>query len=287
LDLIVPVSPFSAALEVATAHGLPTRDAQVIRDATNVLVHLKPAPVIARVPLTLARLRDRAWFTEEVELASFLAQAGAPVVPPTENVDPGPHEHGLFLVSFWTHVGHDPERFDAPAAGRSLRELHQALQAFHRPLPAWERLDEVGRVLDLIQPSELVSPSELGALHAVRERLLPPPELPQRPLHGDSHFRNLLWTSAGPLWTDLENACAGPVEYDLACLHWRDDPGTADALASYGAYDEVVVEQVTPYLVLFLAAWMILVVERAPSEGGRAEARRRIERALAHAGSAK
>lgn len=48
-----------AALTVAKQHGLPTRNARILRDLTNVLVHLAPAPVVARVPLTLARLRPR------------------------------------------------------------------------------------------------------------------------------------------------------------------------------------------------------------------------------------
>jgi hypothetical protein len=83
------------------------------------LVHLLPAPVVARVPITLARLRDREWFGLEVALGSFLAQAGAPVVPPAAAVDPGRHERGPFLVSFRAHVEHDPDRFDA--GGRATR----------------------------------------------------------------------------------------------------------------------------------------------------------------------
>src|SRR5881397_750489 len=106
-DLIVPVSPLSAALAVAMDHGLPTRDARVLRDLTNVLVHLSPAPVVARVPITLARLRDRDWFAQEIELAGFLAERGAPVAPPTDVVDRGPHEHGERLVCFWAYVDHD------------------------------------------------------------------------------------------------------------------------------------------------------------------------------------
>jgi hypothetical protein len=282
----VPISPLSAALSVAREHGLPTQDARVVRDATNVLVHLDPAPVVARVPMTLSRLRDRSWFQLEVELASLLAASAAPVAPPAQDVDPGPHEHGGFLVSFWAYVEHDSGRFDPAAAGRSLRELHEAMAAFDRPLPAWHRLDEVGRVLDLIRPSELISSEEIDGLRTVRERLVPPARSQMRPIHGDSHFRNVLWTREGPLWGDLENACAGPVEYDLACLRWRDDPGTAEALAAYGSHDEAAVDEVTPYLALFLAAWTVLVVERVPSDGARAEARRRIERALEASGGA-
>jgi hypothetical protein len=91
----------------------------------------------------------------------------------------------------------------------------------------------------------------------------------------------VLWSPDGPLWTDLENACRGPVEYDLACLLWRGAPGTEDAVAAYGRYDAELASRLEPYLAVFLAAWTIVVVERDPRPGARAELRRRIERATA------
>jgi thiamine kinase-like enzyme len=115
-------------------------------------------------------------------------------------------------------------------------------------------------------------------LREAHARLCAEPVAEGRPLHGDSHFRNILWSRDGPLWTDLENACTGPVEYDLAALAWRGMDGTAEALAAYGAYDPKIVEGVTPFLALFLTAWTIPIVERdRSSPGGRAEARRRLD----------
>jgi hypothetical protein len=273
-----------AAVEVARAQGMRVTEPRVVRDRTNVLVHLYPAPVVARVPMTLARLRPPEWFAQEVELAAFLSGAGAPVAPPTTDVDPGPHMRDGFLVSLWQLVDHDDSRFDAAGAGAALGSLHAVLAAYRGKLPTCERLDEVGRVLEMLEPSDLVSASQLEGLRAVHERLAAASLPAGRPLHGDSHFRNLLWTPDGPLWTDLENACTGPVEYDLACLAWRAEPGTDDALAAYGAYDERLIEKAIPYLALFLAVWTIVVVERAPSPGGTREAARRVERALEHAG---
>jgi Ser/Thr protein kinase RdoA (MazF antagonist) len=274
----VPETPISAALAAAAAHELPTAEPRILRDLTNVLVHLHPAPVVARVPITLARLRAPSWFEQEVELAAFLAAAGAPVAPPANGVDPGPHEAGDFLVSFWAYVDHDPDRFEAAAVGGSLRELHEELGRYPRPLPTCDRLDEVRTLLAGLEPDDLVSLEELESLRALASRLSP--NRSGRPLHGDSHFRNVLWSPEGPLWTDLENACSGPIEYDLACLYWRNQPGTREALAAYGAFDERTLEEVTPLLVLFLAAWTILVARRVPSPGGDAEARRRIGCAL-------
>jgi Phosphotransferase enzyme family len=272
-----------AALATARRVGLPTAEPRVLRDLTNVLVHLAPAPVVARVPLTLARLRGPDWFAQELRLASFLAEAGAPVAPPAPGVDPGPHEHEGLHVGFWAFVEHDPARADPAAAGRALAELHHALERYPEPLPACARLEEVGRLLELLRPSQTASESDLDALRATHELLRGVALPPGRPLHGDSHLANVLWTPVGPLWADLENACSGPVEWDLACIAWRDAPGTAEALEAYGEHDPALIEAATPFLALFLAAWTIAVVERAPSEGGLAEARRRIERATAYA----
>jgi len=144
-----------------------------------------------------------------------------------------------------------------------------------------DRLEEVGALLEQLQPSRLVSAADLTGLRAVHERLGAGPRLSGRPLHGDAHLNNLLWGPDGPVWTDLENACSGPPEYDLACIAWRAVPGTEEALPAYGHYDPAAIRRCEPYLALFLAAWTIVVVERKWTAAGAEEARRRIERALA------
>jgi hypothetical protein len=117
-------------LDVARRHGLPTSDAVVLRDLTNLIVHLRPAPVVARAQLTLGALRGRSWAETEMDAALFLAAAGAPIAPPARDVDPGPYEVDGSLVTFWTYVDHDPARADAAAAGHALRELHEAFAAY-------------------------------------------------------------------------------------------------------------------------------------------------------------
>jgi len=269
--------PLDAALAVARAHGLPTDGARVVRDSTNLLVHLAPAPVVARVPLTFTLAREPAWFAQEIALAAWLAEQGAPVAPPAH--DPGPHEHGEHLVTFWEYVDHDPTRADPAAAGRALRELHEALAAYPVQLPPCDRLAEVEDLLWRLSPSPLASAGELTALRAAAIRLDPLP--PGQALHGDAHLKNVLWSPGGPLWSDLENACSGPVEYDLASLMWRGMPGSEEALAAYGAHDPALVEAAQPALTLFLAAWTLVVASRVATPEALALALRRVERALA------
>jgi hypothetical protein len=146
--VVVPTSRALGAIAGAARERELPPEGRILRDATNVLVHLEPAPVVARVPITLARLRPREWFDEEIRLARFLADAGAPVAPPSADVDPGPSESDGLLVTFWRYVDHDPARFEPALAGRTLRELHAALAGYERPLPACHRLDEIGRLAD-------------------------------------------------------------------------------------------------------------------------------------------
>lgn len=264
----------AAVQAVARVQGLPANAPEVIRDATNVLVRLAPAPVVARVPITLATLRGADWFAEEMRLAASLAEAGAPVAPPTDLADPGPHEHDGLHISLWRWVEHDARRVDPPAAGRSLRELHERVAAYEGRLPTCDRLAEVRRLLASFEET-----GEIAELRTLAERLEP---LDGRPIHGDAHLGNVLWSHEGPLWNDLENACRGPVEFDLACLRFRGSSEGEAAIKAYGEHDEALLDAVMPHLTLFLAAWTLVVVRRTPSPGAHAEARRRVERALAY-----
>ena len=250
-----------AALNTAANLGVRCTEPVVLRDLTNVVVHLAPAPIVARVPITLGRLRGSEWEGEVVALATFLAEAGAPVVSPSSEIAPGPHERDGLVVSFWEHVEHDPERFDAAEAGRSLRQLHDSLAAYPRSLPRFERLDEIERVIEGLQPTDAAILREAHQQLSAREPL---DDGDLRPVHGDVHFRNVLWSPEGPRWNDLENACLGPVEYDLAGIAWRGDEGTVEALTAYGVHNPDRLALVTPYLALFLAAWTLDLAERHP-----------------------
>jgi hypothetical protein len=38
------------------------------------------------------------------------------------------------------------------------------------------------------------------------------------PLHGDAHLGNVMMTTSGAIWADLESACVGPLEWELTSL---------------------------------------------------------------------
>jgi Phosphotransferase enzyme family len=192
-----------------------------IAAGSNVLVHLKPAPVVARVMTGTAVLQDdpEQWLARELAVATFVAERTDLVVPPSDIAPPGPHERDGLWMTLWKFVPHD-ERAPPPEPrelGRSLRSLHAALADFPGDLPPLSDVrDWLARLLAELRPSPDIDRLrfELDALTpAVFES-----SLPAQALHGDASMSNLLRTDGGLVWNDLEDVCAGPVAWDIAGL---------------------------------------------------------------------
>ncbi|MGP3954467.1 phosphotransferase family protein [Nonomuraea sp. 3N208] len=270
-------SAVAAAVAVAEEHGVRVREPVVLKDSFNLRIHLRPAPVVARVPTVtaLGRPRPADVLRRELEVVSYLCGVGAPVVPPSDLLPAGPHLRDGVVVSFWTHVEHDEDYAVTPEqAGRGLAALHQALRGFPGRLPyLWPVLDEPARLLDLLVDGQV----EAGALGRLRDAC---GELADRvegaagqAVHGDAHPGNLLATSSGLLWNDFEETMAAPVEWDLACLLRTTRLDGRAAVRAYGADPD------DPGLRAFLAArglqgtlWMLVRALRFPSEAGTARA---------------
>jgi Ser/Thr protein kinase RdoA (MazF antagonist) len=231
--------PVGAAVEVARAQGLRVTDPVVLRDRLNVLVHLRPAPVVARVPGSIAKVRPGAAFAEhEVAVAGHLAAVGAPVVAPSGELPPGPHIHGVHVVTFWEHVPERPEPVDPGAAGTALAECHAALRSYPGELPLLGRLSEAEALLARLTAEHTIDPATAAGLQRRFDELmraLRRLRSPVQPLHGDAHLRNALNGPDGPLWNDWEDTCLGPVGWDVGCLLVTGDRARGEvALAAAG-----------------------------------------------------
>lgn len=230
-----------AAVAVARAHGLRVTDPVILKDGSNVLVHMWPSAVVARVATTtaLARPGVAAWLAREIAMATHLAAAGAPAVPPADELPPGPHEEDGMAIVFLRHVPHDPDaEVDPAVAGRLLAAIHDALDTYSGSLPLLDPpLGEVERVLDVLATAGALSPQDVSALRDDHERVageVRACRAPIRPLHGDAHPGNILVTERGPVWADFEDCCAGPVHWDLACLARSAGRAGPRVLAAYG-----------------------------------------------------
>jgi thiamine kinase-like enzyme len=292
------VGAVHAARQVAEAHGITVSTAEVIADGSNLLVHLKPAPLLARVATTSALLRRpvSAWLGRDVSVAGYLHAQGAPVAPPSDLLPPGPHQYDGYTMSFWQWVEHDPSVIIPTAeAGAMLRDLHETLRGYRTSepkgeLPLLEIFNEITRWLKFLEGRRALSGGELIQLRETHWRLAETLRYGGRaiqPIHGDSNRKNLLKTEKGWLWTDFEDACGGPTAWDVACLVRTASEGVEAALASYpGAptWDELL-----PYLrarELEAVVYWQLQAQRFPDQKTEAHARlREWQRRQPHSGA--
>src|SRR5262252_8051741 len=111
-------TPAEVALDLAHELGLRAERGEVLHDRSNLLLHLIPDNVVARVVTRTAEARaGDAWLRREVAIAAHLAAAGAPVVPPACALPPGPHTHHGHTVTFWEYVEVLPGRAGPAKAG--------------------------------------------------------------------------------------------------------------------------------------------------------------------------
>jgi hypothetical protein len=285
-DRAVEASALAAAKAVAREYGVACDEAVRIAAGSNVLVHLKPAPVVARVMTATAVLHDDAerWLAREVAVGAFLAKRTDLAVPPSDILPPGPHEQDGLWMTLWRFVAHD-EQAPAPQPrdlGRSLRRLHAALADFPGDLAALSDVrDWLGRLLAELRPSPLLTQRDIEWLRFELDALTPAvfeTSLPAQALHGDASMSNLLRTDHGLVWNDLEDVCAGPVAWDIAGLvasaraRGQSAKAIEELLAAYG---EPGVESLEPFLeahALYDIVWQAFEARRRPRAMNRAAA---------------
>ena len=273
----VAAEALAAACAVAAAHGLPTGAPEVLADGANLVVHLAPAPVVAKASASGRDVRDAAeWFARELAVAAALARAGAPVVAPSPEAPAVVHEHAGVPVTLWTFV---PDTGDplpgSDRLGVMLAELHAALRGCDVDLPLLAPvLEDVPRFLARAARTGTPPPRDVDALRAAFARLTAGlPADPGQPLHGDAHPGNLL---AGPVWCDFEDTCRGPVAWDLASLRRTPRLDGAAALRAYARVSGTAADDdaLAPWLALrdlHMTVWYCLYAERIPALAPRAE----------------
>ncbi|WP_285638062.1 aminoglycoside phosphotransferase family protein [Lentzea sp. NBRC 102530] len=223
-----------AAVSLAASHGVMCTDPLVLKAASNVLVHLRPAPVVARVAGRTALMRPAvaSHFARDLAVSTFLAGRGVPVVTASDELPAGPHTHDGFVVSFSTYVPHDPDvRLPHHDVLKMLPALHAELRHYDGPLPVRGPLDDLENTLAYLRGRAPLE--ELQAQFAdLRSRWDP---LDVHPLHGDAHHGNVMVTPSGPVWNDFEDTWRGPIAWDLACAVGSNDEGAAQrAVEIYG-----------------------------------------------------
>ena len=250
----------------------------MLRDRANLLVHLRPAPVVARIPALTALVRPNPeeWLSREVAVAGFADARGAPVIGPTDELPPGPHRCDGMWMTFSRFVEEVPASPpDAATYGRLLRRLHDALDGFAPALPRLVPLTEIPAMLTAAEST--LDPADVASLREAYRHLALPLLAGAdgvAALHGDSNVHNLVATATGWRWSDFEDAGSGPVAWDLACAVCAGAPDREALLRGYGV--AVDPEELDAYVAardLQAIPWLFLVGSRFPAQ--TAEGRRR------------
>jgi Ser/Thr protein kinase RdoA (MazF antagonist) len=273
----VPDAAVRAAVAVAARFGVSAAEPVVLADGANVVVHLRPAPVVAKVAASTPAIRPRVqdWLQRELDVSAFLAAAGAPVVPPSPELPATTHHGDGHVMSFWRYLPPAdparPLRPDEETIGSMLRDLHAALSRYPMAQPYLAPLQDIPAFLARRQTQ--LGPAGKAALAEAYTRLTAEldPAAPRQALHGDAGVGNLMATDRGWVWHDFEDTCSGPVAWDLAASAaspYRDGPRI---LAAYrDPVDEQQLAVCEQLRRLHLTVWYHLYAERLPELAPRA-----------------
>jgi len=265
----------SVAVAVAAGFGVMSAEPVILSDGANVIVHLSPSPVVAKVAATTMLVRPdvAAWLQRELDVASFLARGNAPVLAPSAEVPATTHTADGHVMSFWRYLRQSGNALPGEAAiGSMLRDLHAALRGYPAALGLLTPLDDIPRFI--ARTGTLLSAADRSMLGAAFARLtaeLDPDSCAVQPLHGDAGGGNLMAAGTGWVWHDFEDTCSGPVAWDLAASTASQRMDGTRILRAYGtpvdAAQLAVCEQLRR---LHLTVWYALYAERLPEHRQRA-----------------
>jgi Ser/Thr protein kinase RdoA (MazF antagonist) len=271
---IDPASAVRAAVKVAASLGVTGREPVLLADGANFIVHLSPAPVVAKVAASTTEVRpdDDAWLQRELDVAVFLARAGIPVLEPSPEMPPTVQHGDGQVMSFWRYLPSSGQaRPDEETVGSMLRDLHAALRSYQGAVRLLAPLGDIPAFL--ARPQTRISAGEKAALAAAYARLTAEldPAAEQQVLHGDAGVGNLMAAGGGWVWHDFEDTCSGPVAWDLAASTANPRLDSSRILAAYARPVDpgqlAVCQQLRR---LHLTVWYALYAERLPELRPRA-----------------
>jgi Phosphotransferase enzyme family len=156
----------------------------------------------------------------EVELAKQLAATDSPVAALDPRVEPRGYERDGFEVTLWTFYEPVPAEIAPLSYSHALQRLHLGMCGIDIPTPHF--MDRVANAAQLVANRDLTPELTDNDRQLLSSRLQ---ELQlairaygaaEQLLHGEPHPGNVLNTSNGAVFIDLETCSRGPIEFDLA-----------------------------------------------------------------------
>jgi hypothetical protein len=254
----------AAATSIASALGLRVDEANVLHASNRVAVRLLPSDVLARVAL---RTHGAAAF--EVDLAARLAATDSPVGHLDPRVAPRVYERDGFTITLWTYYEPQAARELGPTAyADALSRLHAGMQQVDVTTPhVADRITEAQLLVGSRDRTPGLGDADRDLLVNTFSRVMAviaERGAAEQLLHGEPHPGNVLHTKNGPLFIDLETACRGPVEFDLAHV-------PTEVSDCYAGIDPALLDDCRVLVLAMVAAWRSDPEDRFP--GGSQAAR--------------
>lgn len=265
----------AAGQAVASACGLAVADATVVHDSNRIAVHLRPCDVLARVAP-----RDRQAGAEfEIEMAQRLAETAAPSARLDPRVEPRVYEQDDFAVTLWTYHHPVASSMLTPAEyAMALSQLHAGLRdadVSGIAVPHFlDRVADAQRLIDDPTNNPAITGDDrelLSTTLRTTRRTIVDRQAPEQLLHGEPHPGNVLRTSRGPLFVDLETSCRGPVEFDIAHAAIEGTGPPMEVAAAYPGADESLVRDCWTLMLAMIVAWRCEPGDDLPDGAARAQ----------------
>lgn len=242
---------------IAAELDLAVEDVALIQNSNKLGLRLLPCDVFARVAVIGEEVAAL-----EVEVAQQLVAAAAPVVALEARLEQRVYERNGFAVTFWTFYNANSSDQRSPADyAHVLQRLHAGMRNIDVPAPRFtDRIDEALRLVeDHDRTPALDSAGRellLGTLASAR-RKIDHFGAAEQLLHGEPHPGNMLNTTNGLLFIDLETCCRGPVEFDAAHL-------PSEVTDHYLELDQDLLNECRRLVLAMVAAWRWDVHDQFP-----------------------
>jgi Ser/Thr protein kinase RdoA (MazF antagonist) len=258
-----------AATNIAADYGIKSDAPAVLKNSNNTIIHLAPAPVVAKVSTATHRKQGFSKLKHELNIALHLADSGVPIVRPTAEMPPAVYRHEDVEVTFWQYCPGDVrEEIDDPELLAALKKFHDALSGYRGAL-GWftEDYEECRSLLDGDRLSPELSTTDRQFLLLAYECLsasLQTFDYECVPAHSEIHGGNVMWLGTKPLLIDFENCCIAPREIDFLSF-------SETNLSAHPELNKQLIEVLGIFKSFCVAVWCWSQPDRAPEVREAAE----------------
>jgi Ser/Thr protein kinase RdoA (MazF antagonist) len=235
-------------MSIASALDLIVDDAVVLHNSNRLALRLLPCDVLARVGdggQEVARF--------EIELGQRLAETECPVAVLEPRVEPRVYERDGFVATLWTYYAPATAGVPLPADyANALRRLHAGMRKLDVTAPHFtDRVVDAQQLVASHDRTPALADADRELLRSTLERQMRSigdRGAAEQLLHGEPHPGNVLDTTDGLLFVDLETCCRGPVEFDLAHV-------PADVSKHYPGADQELLGECRALMLAMVATW--------------------------------